>query len=292
MPPRGKAFSRLAPSDPDELVPAAAAGTIYGSDAEPIAGSGLCGSTRAQTRWLWLLLLGLAADMLVVLGLYLVTPHQVARPSGAGKFRTDTVDLVYLGVARVVMVIALSTTAVVQGIPDRSSLPPHKRSTAERQKEDHAKVWRRGSVVAVFFILTVCSVFSGAKCVVFDFPDAQTEYRLAPLMAMTIGLINIQFWLMKKLVKSHERLVNSVRSHMHQHPLTFFPTGVKATGGGGPGGGRGGRGGGGGGGPGGPGTVCDVCRANCANKRAYGCPDCRFNLCEECFEMKDALAAP
>jgi hypothetical protein len=56
-------------------------------------------------------------------------------------------------------------------LSSQTATPPHLRSPAERAKENGAAYWRRGALVALFLLLTFCSVFTGVKCVVYDFPS-------------------------------------------------------------------------------------------------------------------------
>lgn len=232
-----------------------------------------------QARWLRLLVGLLLTDVLVCSALYAGTP---TLPGREATFSGDTRDTALLSLVRVLGVAVLLRLAIVKGVPAESATPPHLRSSSARRKQDGAAYWRSGALTALFILLTACSVFTGVKCVVYDFVDAVAENSMAPLLALSIGLINLEFWASKRLVASHAKSIGAVASHLHAHPLRFFQTGAPV---GGKGKGGGGRGGGGGGGPGRR-NVCDICRSNVSAKASYSCTDCRFNLCVECFETK------
>ncbi len=243
-----------------------------------------------QGRWRRLLIGLVASDVLVCSGLYAVTTTLPGRES---TFSGDTEDTLWLALGRVVSVVVLVWVATSKGVPAESATPPHLRSASDRAKQGSAMYWRRGSLAILFVLLTACSVFTGVKCVVYEFIDETSENHMAPLLALSIGLTNLIFWASKRLISSHAKSIGAVTSHLHVHPLRFFHDGAPVGGPRGPGGGRGGGGGGrGGGGGGGPGrrNVCDVCRSNVSAKPSYTCTDCRFNLCVECFETKSMAA--
>ena len=234
----------------------------------------------AQRAWLKLLCATLAVDVGCSALLYAVSDHDA--PARAGTFTGDTADTASLALGRCAAVFVLVAIAITQGVPQQSSEAPHKRVAADRAKEARSAVWRRAALVGLFVFLTGCSVLTGIKCVVFSFVDDAEETRTAPFLALVIALTNIEFWLSKRLIASHAKAIGAISSHLHLHPLRYFPTGAPGAGG------RGGRMGGGGMGGGGPGrrNVCDICRTNVSAKPAYHCADCRFNLCVECFETK------
>jgi len=145
-------------------------------------------------------------------------------------------------------------------LSSQTATPPHLRSPAERAKENGAAYWRRGALVALFLLLTFCSVFTGVKCVVYDFPSDGggaenrcgkrvsnqlsacvcpepvlvtgsfftrlkrisasingsrfafafvSPHRMAPLLALSIGLTNLEFWISKRLVASHAKAIGT-----------------------------------------------------------------------------------
>jgi hypothetical protein len=239
-----------------------------------------------QGRWRRLLIRLVALDVLVCSGLYAVTTTSPERES---TFSGDTKDTFLLALGRVVGVAVLVQVATGKGVPAESATPPHLRSTSDRAKQDSAAYWRRGALAILFVLLTTCSVFTGVKCVVYEFIDEVSENRMAPLLALSIGLTNLIFWASKRLISSHAKSVGAVTSHLHVHPLRFFHDGAPVGGPRGPGGGKGGGGRSGGGGPGRR-NVCDICRNNVSAKPSYTCTDCRFNLCVECFETKSMVA--
>ena len=236
-----------------------------------------------QARWQRLLAGLLLTDVLVCSALYAVTPTLLGRES---TFAGDTRDTALLSLARVLGVAVLLRLAIVQGVPAESATPPHLRSASDRRKQDSAAYWRSGTLTVLFILLTACSVFTGVKCVVYEFVDAASENSMAPLFALSIGLINLEFWASKRLIASHAKSIGAIASHLHVHPLRFFQTGAPGAGKGNGGGRKGGGGGGGGGGGPGKRNVCDICRSNVSAKASYTCTDCRFNLCVECFETK------
>jgi hypothetical protein len=179
-------FTMLPSSDPDD-----APGTAGRAVAVEATVAAAAGRTPAQKRWMGSLALSLGVDACIASAFYLIRLHG-RTPRETGDFASDTVDLVHLAAVRLAVTLALTAVALVRGIPAKSSLAPHKRSPADRRLEEQALFWRRGALVACFAFLTACSVFTGAKCVVFAFPDPATERRLAPLLGATIFLVNVQ----------------------------------------------------------------------------------------------------
>ena len=165
----GSGFSRLPGTDP-----ALDAALVPPGAAPPGA------RTASQTRWRKLTAAGLAFDLLITLGLYAASPPSVDG-AVAGAFGSTTSDLLALGATRTVLTLALLRLALCRGVPPLSTQAPHRRSPTQRGREDQAEVWRHGTLAVLFAMLTVGSVVTGVKCVVFRFPDRDSERLMAPV---------------------------------------------------------------------------------------------------------------
>ena len=126
-------------------------------------------------------------------------------------------------------------------------------------------------LMVIFSVGTMCSVYTGVKCIMFDFATVEgAELMIAPFLGLSIFTMNAQFVASRRLVGAYVKEAGAVLSALHVHALKYYSKGAPGRTGWGPGAGK----------------QCDVCRTPCASSPCYNCQDCNFNLCIECFETK------
>jgi hypothetical protein len=270
-------FTPLKASDDEDGESVPLKGTIYGATAKKKE------STPMQQKWARALAVNLVVDMALCVALYEAT-HNFSAPwtlaagaddgeGGASTFTTDTLDLVFLGLIRTVSVGLLTLLTLKFGIADggKQGLLPHQLSDNHRAKELRADRLRMILLMVIFSVGTVCSVYTGIKCIMFDFSAVEgAELMIAPFLGSSIFMMNAQFVASRRLVGAYVKEAGAVLSALHVHALKYYTKGAPGRTGWGPGGQK----------------QCDVCRTPCASSPCYNCQDCNFNLCIECFETK------
>ena len=233
------------------------------------------GRTKQQTRWRLLCVGVLLADLGVCF-VMLQAVHGFGDGGSAAAdptFRTDTVDLLYLSVVRVVLTAVFCLLALKLGIMRAASADtlPHNLSESDRAQESRSQSLRMLFLCCAFMVGAISSVVTGIKCIVFDFEIVEgQEIYIAPFLACSIAIINFEFVSVKKLVASYVIEAGVVLSPLHVHKLKYFQVGAKTSKR------KWVRGG----------LLCDVCRDNVGAKPVYNCAQCNFNLCITCFETK------
>ena len=230
------------------------------------------GRTPAQRKWWFAVCASLVGDLIVCIMIY-VTTHDFAPPLvGSGSYTEDTFDLLLLAIARPVVNGVLVALTLTKGMiePGNEDALPHKMSARARAQEANSFNIRLALQSLVFLTGTACSVFTGIKCILFDFESVKgSENLIAPFLGASIGTINFQFVAIRKLVRSYVEEVGVVLSPLHVHSLKFLPKGPQN---------RRMR------------KHCEVCRDNLARCKpaweCYHCRDCNYNLCIACFETK------
>jgi len=130
------------------------------------------------------------------------------------------------------------------------------------QRKEAAALRKNFVTIAIFIVSTICQVYLGIKCISFvglweEHPAVMTAQGV--LMGVGVLLINVESFLVMRLIN----LLTAEQGHLvpeiHRHPL-FFHAHT-------------------------PLTTCDKCRAK--TKQAYKCSLCKFDACPACFNKKD-----
>eukprot|EP00929_Paragymnodinium_shiwhaense_P000294 TRINITY_DN100532_c0_g1_i1.p1 TRINITY_DN100532_c0_g1~~TRINITY_DN100532_c0_g1_i1.p1 ORF type:complete len:957 (-),score=257.01 TRINITY_DN100532_c0_g1_i1:149-3019(-) len=134
-------------------------------------------------------------------------------------------------------------------------------------KRDHTLLMkkadlRREIVMFIFFLMsTGMSVYSGLKCVTFQY-DPKIVVIQGFFMTSAVFLITAEYFLLKefsnKMTEEEGELIP-----VHLHPV-FFVTGLKC-------------------------HICDLCHESMKGPHyiAYRCRTCDFDLCPRCYKLKD-----
>jgi len=230
--------------------------------------------TKKQRKWWRILGVALVLDLLIPLMAYLTT-HEMdfaemdfAPGRAFDTMTTDTLDVCFMGAGRFVVNVLLLRLILSAGLVKEGNedVLPHKMSDAARAQERHSEKIRIVLLICAFFTGTTCSLYTGVKCIIFDFDAVPgPEGAIAPFLGMSIGTMNFQFVAIKKLVEAYVAEVGVVLSPLHVHQLKYYKKGP-------------------------PGQrrrkQCDICREGVHIKPCYNCKDCTFNLCITCFETK------
>ena len=233
--------------------------------------------TAKQTKWWKILCVCLIADLVAPMLVYLSThgfDASIAAPftTGPGEalaaMVTDSVDVVQLACVRFVVTVVLLYLTLTKGLirSGNEDVLPHKMSDGARGQEENSQKIRIVLLIIIFLLGAGCSVYTGIKCIIFDFESISgVETQIAPFLAWSIGTINFSFVAVKKLVESYVMEAGVVLSPLHVHQLKYYSKGPP---------GRRRR------------KQCDICREGVHVKACYNCKDCNFNLCITCFETK------
>jgi hypothetical protein len=210
----------------------------------------------------------------VVSSMIYETTHAFAAPfnlsvgAAFDAYITDTFDLLFVACVRILGSLVLLRLTLTMGLvaSGNEDTLPHKMSESALAQEENSQKLRILLISVIFLGGTACSVYTGIKCIVFDFEAViGDESMIAPFLAVSIFAINFQFVAIKKLVESYVIEQGVVLSPLHVHQLKYYPKGPP---------GRRRR------------KQCDICREGVHIKPAYNCKDCTFNLCITCFETK------
>lgn len=141
---------------------------------------------------------------------------------------TDTFDLLLLAALRLVASVVLLRLTLTVGLVASGNEDnlPHKMSDSARAQEENSQKIRILLISLLFLAGTGCSVYTGIKCIIFDFESVTgDEGAIAPFLAASIFAINFQFVAIKKLVESYVIEQGVVLSPLHVHQLKFYPKG-------------------------------------------------------------------
>jgi hypothetical protein len=225
--------------------------------------------TTQQSRWRNLLAGAFAGDVLVCT----LLARLIAGPDDAGgtPFERDTQDLLLLCIVRLVLESACVCLALRVGVIRASTADtlPHLISAADRTRDARSQSLRVACLIGAFGVGPAGSVYTGIKCIVFDFRGKEEVY-MAPMLAASVALINFEYVCVKKLVAAYVIEAGVVVTPLHVHKLKFYMVGAKTSKR------KWVRGG----------LLCDICRDNVGAKPVYNCKQCNFNICVTCFETK------
>eukprot|EP00916_Digyalum_oweni_P013094 GHVL01021534.1.p1 GENE.GHVL01021534.1~~GHVL01021534.1.p1 ORF type:complete len:702 (-),score=98.20 GHVL01021534.1:223-2328(-) len=123
------------------------------------------------------------------------------------------------------------------------------------EKKGH---FRRNIILSImFFVTTLCSVYTGVRCV--TQANGAGSAKIGILMASLICLMNLEFMLMKSLITSITSSPGILLRRIHNHPLHFTSSAVAHS--------------------------CDVCNGrNIKDGESYRCMTCDFDLCLNCYK--------
>ena len=128
-----------------------------------------------------------------------------------------------------------------------------------------AAEWKKNLVIAaIFSVSTVGQVYVGVKCISFQGHWAENgaiETAQGILFGLVVVFINIESWLMKRLINALTAEEGFFVPELHPHTLTLQDTLLHQ---------------------------CDLCRQR--TKQAYRCALCDFDVCPACFNKKDKSA--
>ena len=152
-----------------------------------------------------------------------------------------------------------------------ASPPPITHKPTTEVKEEHLQSHKRKILAenrknvligAIFIVGTTAQVYIGVKCIGFD-GLWRTHHNVmtlqGALMGLSVLLINIEAWLIKRLINTLTAEEGFLVPEFHPHRL-FFQTGLSR-------------------------HRCDMCRNN--SVQMYRCTLCDFDACPACFNKKD-----
>jgi len=143
--------------------------------------------------------------------------------------------------------------------PTHAVKAEHLRSHALKEA---AEVRKGLLVAAIFGVSTAAQVYVGVKCISFRGEwerDAHVLTAQGVLFGVAVLLINVESWLLKRLVHALTAEVGFFVPEFHSHPLYFHPSV--------------------------PNHKCDLCRNKTG--QVYRCPLCDWDACPACFNKKD-----
>jgi len=146
--------------------------------------------------------------------------------------------------------------SVITGLPEE----PEINFTEEEKKSRALK--KKFFMGGVFAFLAGCEVVVGVKSVILRIvvPDGQPNY-VAPavFMGLIVFWINVELYLLNEILTLMTREEGILFAQLHAHPLFYGPA---------------------------EGYWCDNCRKR-GLKKAYSCPTCRYDLCEDCTKKQN-----
>lgn len=154
---------------------------------------------------------------------------------------------------------------------DQSSVQRSAKASFEMQR-DHMlfmkQAGKRRDLVMTFLfsICTAMSMYNGLKCISFHY-DPRLLAIQGALQTMVMLIINVEYFMLRGLLKRLTAEEGELIPHIHLHPL-FFETGLKC-------------------------HNCDICseRTKGPHYIAYRCRTCDFDLCPRCYKQKDKPSA-
>jgi hypothetical protein len=239
------------------------------------------GRTAKQKRWVKLLAAAFVAD-LVVCALLKQAEESFplwgeskapALDDTTDNFSLTTQDLLSLSYVRVALTAAFAALALRIGVikSGNADVLPHNLTKGDLAQEARSQSLRVICLIAAFLVGAVSSVYTGIKCIVFDFDAVPGEEAyMAPFLAGSIAIINFEYVCVKKLVASYVVEAGAVITPLHVHKLKFWQEGARASKR------KWMRGG----------LLCDICRDNVGSKQIYNCAQCNWRICVTCFETK------
>ena len=138
--------------------------------------------------------------------------------------------------------------------------PAHGRVRAAARRRQRAELRKNFTIGAIFIVSTISQVYTGIKCIGFrgawhTHPSLMSLQ--GTLMGLSVFLINVEAWLVKRLLNALTKEEGFYVPEFHQHRLFFTVV---------------------------DGHYCDMCQSRA--RHMYRCEVCDFDACPACFKKK------
>ena len=191
-----------------------------------------------------------------------------------GDFKHDSADIALLFGFRIATLVLLGAFACLVGVPRADERTQHAAmlepllhqppsSRVDQAHVDHDQQIRRADarkavvLTASLVVTAAVQLHIGIKALSFEC-GADDESRQATMFGLLVLLMNLETWLLHRLVHAITAPQGFSSPALHRHRLNFSSR---------------------------PGSSCDMCEAKAPFM--YYCPQCDFDVCSACFNKKD-----